>query len=107
MTVHDAAHLFASRCAGFTDNGLDDVRRFLQRECFGGDDAEMSRVMTTLVKQRRKAARAYQKAQRDNLAGKELQKMTSQTGWVKERSRGSFNFVTGVWFVTGSIIDTW
>jgi len=39
------------------------------------DDAEMSRVMTTLVKQRRESVEQYQKAQRADLAGKELQEI--------------------------------
>jgi uncharacterized protein YqeY len=39
------------------------------------DDAEMSRVMTTLVKQRREAVEQYQKANRTDLAGKELREI--------------------------------
>ena len=39
------------------------------------DDVEMSRVMTTLVKQRREAVEEYQKAKRDDLAGKELKEI--------------------------------
>ncbi|BFU91189.1 MAG: aspartyl-tRNA amidotransferase subunit B [Nitrospira sp.] len=35
------------------------------------DDAEMSRVMTTLVKQRRESAEQFEKAQRAELAAKE------------------------------------
>lgn len=35
------------------------------------DDAEMSRVMTTLVKQRRESVEQFEKAQRDELAEKE------------------------------------
>lgn len=35
------------------------------------DDAEMSRVMTTLVKQRRESIEQFEKAQRDELAAKE------------------------------------
>jgi uncharacterized protein YqeY len=35
------------------------------------DDAEMSRVMTTLVKQRRESVEHFEKAQRDELAAKE------------------------------------
>ncbi|UVT14416.1 MAG: GatB/YqeY domain-containing protein [Nitrospira sp.] len=35
------------------------------------DDAEMSRVMTTLVKQRRESVEHFEKAQRMELAGKE------------------------------------
>ncbi|MBM4123865.1 MAG: GatB/YqeY domain-containing protein [Nitrospira sp.] len=40
------------------------------------DDAEMSRVMTALVKQRRESVEQYQKAKRDDLAGKELKEIT-------------------------------
>ena len=40
------------------------------------DDAEMSRVMTTLIKQRKEAVEEYQKAKRDDLAGKELKEIT-------------------------------
>lgn len=40
------------------------------------DDTEMSRVMTTLVKQRREAAEQYQKANRDDLAKKELKEIS-------------------------------
>jgi uncharacterized protein len=39
------------------------------------DDADMSRVMTTLVKQRREAVEQYQKAQRQDLADKELREI--------------------------------
>ena len=40
------------------------------------DDAEMSRVMTTLVKQRRESVEQYQKAKRDDLARKEMQEIS-------------------------------
>ncbi|OLC40816.1 MAG: glutamyl-tRNA amidotransferase [Nitrospirae bacterium 13_1_40CM_4_62_6] len=39
------------------------------------DDVDLSRVMTTLVKQRREAVEEYQKAKRDDLAGKELKEI--------------------------------
>src|SRR2546427_10177772 len=39
------------------------------------DDVELSGVMTTLVKQRREAVEEYQKAKRDDLAGKELKEI--------------------------------
>ncbi len=39
------------------------------------DDAEMTRVMTTLVKQRKEAVEQYQKANRTDLADKELQEI--------------------------------
>jgi len=40
------------------------------------DDAEMSRVMTTLIKQRKESVEHYQKAKLDDLAGKELREIT-------------------------------
>jgi uncharacterized protein YqeY len=46
------------------------------------DDAEMSRVMTVLVKQRREAAEQYQKANRDDLAGRELQEIGIIEGYL-------------------------
>jgi len=39
------------------------------------DDADMSRVMTTLVKQRRESVEQYQKANRADLASKELKEI--------------------------------
>jgi uncharacterized protein YqeY len=39
------------------------------------DDADMSRVMTTLVKQRRESVEQYQKAHRIDLANKELKEI--------------------------------
>lgn len=39
------------------------------------DDAEMSRVMTTLVKQRRESVEQFEKAQRQELAAKERQEI--------------------------------
>jgi uncharacterized protein len=39
------------------------------------DDADMSRVMTTLVKQRRESVEYYQKANRTDLASKELKEI--------------------------------
>lgn len=46
------------------------------------DDAEMSRVMTTLVKQRQESVEQYQKAKRDDLAGKELQEISIIEGYL-------------------------
>lgn len=46
------------------------------------DDAEMSRVMTTLVKQRKESVEQYQKAKRDDLAGKELQEISIIEGYL-------------------------
>lgn len=40
------------------------------------DEAEMSRVLLTLVKQRKEAAEQYQKGKRDDLADKELKEVT-------------------------------
>ena len=40
------------------------------------DDAELSRIMTLLIKQRRESVEQYQKAKRDDLAGKELKEIT-------------------------------
>jgi uncharacterized protein YqeY len=39
------------------------------------DEAEMSRVLLTLVKQRKEAAEQYQKGKRDDLADKELKEL--------------------------------
>ena len=46
------------------------------------DDAKMSRVMTTLVKQRQESVEEYQKAKRDDLAGKELQEISIIEGYL-------------------------
>lgn len=40
------------------------------------DDAEMSRIMTTLIKQRRESIDLYEKGQRADLAGRERQEIT-------------------------------
>ena len=48
------------------------------------DDAEMSRVMTTLVKQRREAVEQYQKANRADLAGKELKDIDIIQGYLPQ-----------------------
>jgi len=40
------------------------------------DDAEMSRVMTTLIKQRRESVEQFEKAKRADLAAKERQEIT-------------------------------
>ena len=39
------------------------------------DEAEMSRVLLTLVKQRKESVEQYQKGKRDDLAGKELKEI--------------------------------
>ncbi len=39
------------------------------------DDAELTRVMTSLIKQRQEAAEQYEKARREDLAGKELKEI--------------------------------
>lgn len=46
------------------------------------DDAEMSRVMTSLVKQRREAAEQYQRANRTDLAERELREITIIEGYL-------------------------
>jgi uncharacterized protein YqeY len=46
------------------------------------DEADMSRVLTTLVKQRKEAAEQYQKAKRDNLAEKELKEIVIVEGYL-------------------------
>jgi uncharacterized protein YqeY len=48
------------------------------------DEAEMSRVLTTLVKQRKEAAEQYQKAKRDNLAEKELKEIVIVEGYLPQ-----------------------
>ena len=48
------------------------------------DDAEMSRVMTTLIKQRKEAVEEYQKAKRADLAGKELKEITIIEGYLRK-----------------------
>lgn len=39
------------------------------------DDADLSRIMTQLIKQRKESVEQYQKAKRDDLAGKELKEI--------------------------------
>lgn len=46
------------------------------------DDAEMSKVMTTLVKQRREAVEQYQKARRDDLAAREIKEIAIIEGYL-------------------------
>ena len=46
------------------------------------DEAEMSRVLTTLVKQRKESAEQYQKAKRDELAEKELKEIVIVEGYL-------------------------
>ena len=46
------------------------------------DDAEMSRVMTTLIKQRKESVEQYQKAKRDDLAGKEMKEIAIIEGYL-------------------------
>jgi uncharacterized protein YqeY len=40
------------------------------------DDAELTRVMTTMVKQRKESVEQYRHAKRDDLAGKELKEIS-------------------------------
>lgn len=46
------------------------------------DDAEMSRVMTALIKQRRESVEQFEKAQRADLAAKERQEITIIEGYL-------------------------
>ncbi len=46
------------------------------------DDAEMSKVMTTMLKQRRESIEQYQKAKRDDLAAKEIKEITIIEGYL-------------------------
>lgn len=46
------------------------------------DDAEMSRIMTQLIKQRKESVEQYQKAKRDDLAGKELKEISIIEGYL-------------------------
>ena len=48
------------------------------------DEAEMSRVLTVLVKQRKEAAEQYQKAKRDELAEKELKEIVIVEGYLPQ-----------------------
>lgn len=46
------------------------------------DDAEMSKVMTTMLKQRRESIEQYQKAKRDDLAAKEIKEIVIIEGYL-------------------------
>ena len=46
------------------------------------DEAEMSRVLLTLVKQRKEAAELYQKGKREDLADKELKEIVVIEGYL-------------------------
>ena len=46
------------------------------------DDADMSKIMTTLIKQRRESVEQYEKAQRPELAAKERQEITIIEGYL-------------------------
>jgi uncharacterized protein len=46
------------------------------------DDAEMSRIMTMLIKQRRESVEHFEKAQRTELAAKERQEITIIEGYL-------------------------
>lgn len=48
------------------------------------DDAEMSRVMTALIKQRRESVEQFEKAQRIDLAAKERQEIAIIEGYLPE-----------------------
>lgn len=46
------------------------------------DDAEMSRVMATLIKQRKESAEQFEKGRRDDLVQKELKEITIIEGYL-------------------------
>ncbi len=46
------------------------------------DDAELTRVMTSLIKQRKEATGEYQKAHREDLASKELREISIIEGYL-------------------------
>lgn len=46
------------------------------------DDAEVSRVMATLIKQRKESVEQYLKGRREDLAGKELKEITIIEGYL-------------------------
>ncbi len=46
------------------------------------DDAEMSKVMTNMLKQRRESIEQYQKAKRDDLSAKEIKEITIIEGYL-------------------------
>lgn len=46
------------------------------------DDADLSRIMTQLIKQRKESVEQYQKAKRDDLAGKELKEIAIIEGYL-------------------------
>ncbi len=48
------------------------------------DDAEMTKVMTTLIKQRREAAELYHKANRKELADKEIREISIIEGYLPQ-----------------------
>lgn len=48
------------------------------------DDAEMSKIMTTLIKQRRDSVEQYEKAQRPELAAKERQEISIIEGYLPQ-----------------------
>ena len=61
------------------------------------DDAELTRIMTTLIKQRKEAADHYQIAKREHLASKELQEITIIESYLPQPLSGE---------EVGRIIDT-
>ena len=48
------------------------------------DDAEMSRVMTSLIKQRRESVEQFEKARREDLATKERQEISIIEGYLPQ-----------------------
>ena len=83
MSLHDRLSEDLKRAMKDKDQLRMDVIRMMKAAIFNKelelkkelDDADMSRVMTTLVKQRRESVEQYQKAHRIDLANKELKEI--------------------------------
>ncbi|MEK6526846.1 MAG: GatB/YqeY domain-containing protein [Nitrospirota bacterium] len=90
MSLHDRLSEDLKQAMKAKDQLRMDVIRMIKAAVFNKelelkkslDDAEMSRVMTTLIKQRKEAVEEYQKAKRDDLAGKELKEITIIEGYL-------------------------
>jgi uncharacterized protein YqeY len=83
MSLHDRLSEDLKRAMKDKDQLRMDVIRMMKAAIFNKelelkkelDDADMSRVMTMLVKQRRESVEQYQKANRADLASKELKEI--------------------------------
>jgi len=90
MSLHDRLSEDLKQAMKAKDQLRMDVIRMIKAAVFNKelelkkslDDAEMSRVMTTLIKQRKEAVEEYQKAKRDDLAGKELKEIAIIEGYL-------------------------